>query len=84
MQNRARLEAAIGYSFRDSDLLERALTHRSYAKDRATEEHNERLEFLGDAVLELVVSEILMETYPDYPEGRLTKIRESQPRLGRS
>jgi ribonuclease-3 len=75
MQNRARLEAAIDYSFRDSDLLERALTHRSHAKDRFTEEHNERLEFLGDAVLELAVSEILMETYPDYPEGRLTKIR---------
>ena len=75
MQNRARLETAIGYSFRDGQLLERALTHRSHAKDRSTEEHNERLEFLGDTVLELAVSEVLMETYPDYPEGRLTKIR---------
>lgn len=75
MQNRARLETAIGYSFRDGQLLERALTHRSHAKDRSTEEHNERLEFLGDAVLELTVSEILMERYPDYSEGRLTKIR---------
>ncbi len=75
MQNRAPLETAIGYSFCDRQLLERALTHRSHAKDRSTEEHNERLEFLGDAVLELAVSEILMESYPDYPEGRLTKIR---------
>jgi ribonuclease III len=74
MQNRERLETAIGYSFQDSRLLERALTHRSHAKDGATED-NERLEFLGDAVLELAVSEILMESYPDYPEGRLTKIR---------
>ena len=73
MQNRLRLETAIGYSFQDGRLLERALTHRS--KDRAAEQHNERLEFLGDAVLGLAVSEILMESYPDYPEGRLSKIR---------
>jgi ribonuclease III len=75
MQNRARLETAIGYSFQNRPMLERALTHRSHAKDRATEEHNERLEFLGDAVLQLAVSEILMESYPGYTEGRLTKIR---------
>ena len=75
MQNRAGLETALGYSFQDSQLLERALTHRSYARDRNLEQDNERLEFLGDAVLGLVVSEILMECYPDYPEGRLTKIR---------
>ena len=75
MQNRAHLETALGYSFQNSQLLERALTHRSYAKDRDTEQHNERLEFLGDAILALAVSEIVMESYPHYAEGRLTKIR---------
>lgn len=75
MQNRERLERAIGYAFQDSQLLELALTHRSYARERDIEEDNERLEFLGDAVLQLAVSEILMETYPDYFEGRLTMIR---------
>lgn len=75
MQNRAGLETALGYSFQDSQLLERALTHRSHARDRKHEQDNERLEFLGDAVLGLAVSQILMESFPDYPEGRLTKIR---------
>ena len=75
MQNRAGLQTALGYSFQDSRLLERALTHRSHARDRNHEQDNERLEFLGDAVLGLAVSEILMDSYPDYPEGRLTKIR---------
>jgi ribonuclease III len=75
MQKRKRLETALGYSFQDGELLELALTHRSYARDHNLEEDNERLEFLGDAVLELAVSEILMESCPDYTEGRLTKIR---------
>ena len=75
MRKRAALENGLGYSFQDSQLLERALTHRSYSQDRNLEQDNERLEFLGDAVLALVVSEILMERCPDYPEGRLTKIR---------
>jgi ribonuclease III len=76
MQKRSkRLAAALGYSFRDGKLLELALTHRSYAREKDIEGDNERLEFLGDAVLGLAVSEILMEAYPDYLEGRLTMIR---------
>jgi ribonuclease III len=70
-----RLEKAIGYTFQDGSLLELALTHRSYARERDIQGDNERLEFLGDAVLELAVSEILMESYPEYPEGRLTMLR---------
>lgn len=62
------LEDLIGYRFRDRSLLELALTHASIE-----EEHNERLEFLGDAVLDLVVSALLFETYPDAREGRLTE-----------
>lgn len=75
MPKRKPLETVLGYSFQDRQLLELALTHRSYARERDIEEDNERLEFLGDAVLQLAVSEILMETYPDYFEGRLTMIR---------
>ena len=64
------LEAALGYSFKDQALLHLALTHRSYSSH-----HNERLEFLGDAVLELAVTDHLFLTYPDRPEGELTAIR---------
>jgi len=60
----------IGYSFHDITLLEQALTHSSYLQ-----EHNERLEFLGDAVLELIVSADLFGRYPDHPEGVLTRMR---------
>lgn len=72
-----RLEKSIGYSFRKTSLLRRALTHKSYANERKLqpEEHNERLEFLGDAVLELAVSELLMTRFPKYSEGDLSKMR---------
>lgn len=72
-----RIEKAIGYSFKKTSLLKRALTHKSYANEQKlpAEEQNERLEFLGDAVLELVVSELLMERYPQYSEGDLSKLR---------
>ncbi|PJA31746.1 MAG: ribonuclease III [Zetaproteobacteria bacterium CG_4_9_14_3_um_filter_53_7] len=66
------LETKIGYSFSDADLLERALTHRSM-----TELHMERLEFLGDAVLGLVISEYLHGHYPDKPEGKLSRMRSA-------
>jgi ribonuclease-3 len=69
------LESLIGYSFRDIQLLERALTHRSFSGEHSYATDNERLEFLGDAILELIVSETLMKQFPDYAEGRLTKIR---------
>jgi ribonuclease-3 len=59
----------------DLDLLERALTHRSYAYENGGLPTNERLEFLGDAVLGLVVTESLYRTHPDLPEGQLAKLR---------
>lgn len=71
------LEKAFGHTFRNKDLLRRALTHRSYANEKRLpqEEHNERLEFLGDAVLELSISEFLMKRFQDYSEGKLSKLR---------
>ncbi len=73
------LEARIGYQFQDKSLLRQALTHSSFANERHMKAHsdNERLEFLGDAVLELVSSEFLYLNYPDFPEGRLTPLRAS-------
>ncbi|WP_100643314.1 ribonuclease III [Alteromonas facilis] len=62
----------VGYSFTNVELLQQALTHRSAAKD-----HNERLEFLGDAILGMVVARALFERYPDIPEGKLTRMRAS-------
>jgi ribonuclease-3 len=61
----------------DPELLERALTHRSYAYEHGKLPHNERLEFLGDSVLGIVVTETLYRTHPDLPEGRLAKLRAS-------
>jgi len=71
------LEQSIGYSFRSRALLERALTHRSFANERIEEgcRHNEALEFLGDAILGFVVSAWLMELFPDQTEGKLSKMK---------
>lgn len=73
------LQEITGYEFRDKELFCRALTHSSYANEHrmAKKQCNERLEFLGDAVLELVSSDFLYHKYPDKPEGELTKIRAS-------
>lgn len=70
-------EQRIGKTFRDKRLIETAFTHRSYLNEnrRPGAEHNERLEFLGDAVLELVVTEFLFAKYPTKPEGDLTAYR---------
>ena len=67
----------IGYEFKDQRLLEQAFTHRSYLNENRAlgRQHNERLEFLGDAVLELVVTEFLFAKYPESPEGDLTAYR---------
>ncbi|MDQ4149192.1 MAG: ribonuclease III [Actinomycetota bacterium] len=59
------------------DLLEVALTHRSYAFERRDVEHNERLEFLGDAVLGLAVTDLIYRWFPDLPEGEMAKLRSS-------
>lgn len=71
------LEAAIGYSFRDVTLLQNALTHSSYANERWHNSlaSNERLEFLGDSVLGMVTAEHLYRTFPNRPEGELSRIR---------
>lgn len=70
-------ETKLGVAFKDKRLLEQAFTHRSFLNENraAGREHNERLEFLGDAVLELVVSDFLFEKYPEKPEGDLTAYR---------
>lgn len=70
------LEEKLGLRFRNTNLLLQALTHRSYLNENTAWEfeHNERLEFLGDAVLELIVTEFLYATYPN-PEGELTNWR---------
>ena len=67
------LQGELGYSFKDRALLERALTHVSYERHKS-EEHNEVLEFLGDAVLDLAVSDLLMQHNPEN-EGVLSRMR---------
>ena len=71
------LETAIGYRFHNISLLQNALTHSSYANERWHNSllSNERLEFLGDSVLGMLVAEYLYRTFPDRPEGELTRMR---------
>jgi ribonuclease-3 len=69
------LDRALGVSFHDHGLRQAALTHRSYAFERGTDVTNERLEFLGDSVLGLVVTDMAYATFPDLPEGALAKLR---------
>lgn len=74
-----KFENRIEYNFKDYELLKLALTHSSYGNEVYHDKlhNNERLEFLGDAVLEVTVSEFLFNNYPDMPEGELTKLRAS-------
>lgn len=72
------LEAALGHSFSDHKLLERALTHKSRVYERnlhSVLDDNEQLEFLGDSILGFITSELLVAAHPDYPEGRLSKLK---------
>lgn len=69
------LEKRLGHRFKRQDLLDLALTHRSYANEKGVPEHYERLEFLGDAVLGLVSAEWLYERHPELPEGELSKLK---------
>lgn len=77
MKDFSKFEDRIGTTFKDQNLLRQAFTHRSYINEHKGLgwEHNERLEFLGDAVLELVTTEYLYEKYPSKPEGDLTSFR---------
>lgn len=88
----ARFQDILGLRFRDADLLTQALTHSSYVNEYAGEDNslgdNERLEFLGDSVLDIVVADMLYQEYPDESEGELTRLRaalvrtESLARIG--
>ena len=73
------LEKLIDYNFKNKKLLQQALTHSSYANEHrgSNIKHNERLEFLGDAVLSIVVADYIYANCPDLPEGELTKLRAS-------
>ncbi|HVM11928.1 MAG TPA: ribonuclease III [Actinomycetota bacterium] len=75
MRRRTRLEQGLGFRFRDEGLRVTSLTHRSFAFERGSGDTNERLEFLGDAVLGLVVTDLAYRRFPDLPEGELAKLR---------
>ncbi len=79
MEKIGNLEKIIDVKFKNIDLLKQALTHRSYLNEHPDFKigHNERLEFLGDAVLEIIVTEFLFVNFPDKPEGELTNWRAS-------
>ncbi|MBE5821737.1 MAG: ribonuclease III [Clostridiales bacterium] len=73
-----KIDIEIGYQFKNVKLLETAFVHRSYSHEKQNKiENNERLEFLGDAVLELTISEYLFKNFPELPEGEMTKVRAS-------
>jgi ribonuclease-3 len=71
------LQKTIRYRFKSLDLLDQGLRHKSFVHEnlQLNNADNERLEFLGDAVLDLIVSHVLMERHPEYPEGRLSRLR---------
>ncbi len=71
----AALGEVLGHEFKDPDLIELALSHASYAHEVDGSRGNERLEFLGDAVLDLVIAELLFDVHPDWSEGGLTRAR---------
>lgn len=79
MKEPKEFQQKIGYQFNDEKLLTQALTHSSYANEKHMKKlsDNERLEFLGDAVLEIISSDFLYKNYTDQPEGELTKLRAS-------
>jgi ribonuclease-3 len=74
-ENRERAEQVLGYQFKNPQLLKEALTHSSIADNRL--DSNERMEFLGDAVLDLIICEALYQKFPEYQEGDLTKVKSA-------
>jgi len=70
-----RVECALGYTFRDRALLEEALTHRTFVNEAGGGKDNQRLEFFGDAVLDFLLSDLLLVRFPESREGELTRIR---------
>ena len=77
MEDIEKLKYNINYQFKKRKLLKEALTHRSYAVEKGLKYDNQRLEFLGDAVLEIITTEHLFNKYPHMPEGELTKMRSA-------
>lgn len=78
------IERRLGYTFTDKRLLVQAFVHRSYLNENRTfsEPHNERLEFLGDSVLGLIVADFLFRNFPEYPEGELSRLRSQLVEAG--
>ena len=74
------LEQALAHSFSDPELLNRALRHRSWVAETGQGPSNERLEFLGDTILQLVVTDFIFANYPDHSEGEMAKLRSSAVR----
>ncbi len=77
MYNPAKIQRMIGYNFRNPELLKEALMHRSFATEHNIKFDNQRLEFLGDAVLQIIITEYIFKRYPKLSEGDLTKIRSA-------
>ena len=75
MENLSKLEENIGYKFKNISLLKNALTHTSYAYENKVDS-NEKLEFLGDSILEFLSSKYIYNNYPMLKEGEMTKVRE--------
>jgi ribonuclease-3 len=69
------LEAKLGYRFRDKDLLQNALTHKSFAYESGGSPHNESMEFLGDSILGFLITDFIFHEFPEYSEGRKSKIK---------
>lgn len=84
MEKFGEIEKKLGIKFKNGDLLREAFTHRSFLNEKGRKgvEHNERLEFLGDAVLEIGVTEFLFREFPDKPEGELTALRAALVNAG--
>lgn len=77
MYDPEKVQRKIGYTFRNQELLKEALMHRSFATEHNIKFDNQRLEFLGDAVLQIIVTEHIFKRYPQFSEGDLTKIRSA-------
>ena len=70
-----KLEKTLDIKFENINLLKQAMTHKSYAAEAGTNENNERMEFLGDSILSVIVADFLFQKYPDEDEGRLSQLK---------
>lgn len=72
-----KLQRILGYEFKDIQLLKEAVMHRSFASENNLKYDNQRLEFLGDSVMQIILTEFVFEKYPDFAEGMMTKVRSA-------